>query len=83
MKNLLRGSLLTLIFVGMSSFGTSLNSSSERSAEIVGECDDYAETIYHVSMAFFGNQSFANTAYTNALFSCTDAGGDSFLIANP
>jgi hypothetical protein len=72
MKNLLRGSLLTLIFVGMNGF-----SSFTSEAEDFDRCDDIAGGAYIGAKAAGASLAEAAQIWVDTLLACTDAGGGS------
>lgn len=80
MKNLLRGSLLTLIFVGMSGFSTNYIENNEPvvEEEVFAQCDDMANGAYLSVMRLTkGNWRLANSEWERTYWSCVNNGGQS------
>jgi hypothetical protein len=80
MKNLLRGSLLTLIFVGMSSFTVNSDINMDEP-----KCEDDANLAYGLIELLAPNipQDTLNDIWLDAYWTCINRGGDSDFTANP
>jgi hypothetical protein len=77
MKNLLRGSLLTLGILAMFSFQQIADEPE------VEDCDESAEQTYNTVLQCGEEQSDATQAYLDTFWSCMNNGGESTFTANP
>ncbi len=83
MKNVLRGSLLAVLFLGMSGFVSNNNSLEKTDFDTGLKCEDFASHMYYVTLDKGGTYAEANAAFHKEYWACIEDDGPSDFIANP